>query len=62
MGARTMIAVLALSAERGVIYLNSRAQSFVEEGSPLAEEYGAEQGTWARASSGWRQLRPLGQW
>ena len=56
------MAVLAPAAERGVIYLNSRAQSFVEEGSPLAEEYGAEQGTWARASSGWRQLRPLGQW
>ena len=55
--------LVAVTTERGVVYLNAKAEAFTEEGSPLIEEFHKDQGTWALGDRpGLRHLRPLGPW
>jgi hypothetical protein len=55
--------LVAVTTERGVIYLNSKGEAFAEERSPLVDESGGQQGTRALpAAPGVLPLRMLGQW
>ena len=62
-GFSTFRPLVTVTTARGVVYLNAKAEAFTDEGSPLGEEFHAEQGTWAVGDrAGMRHLRPLGQW
>jgi hypothetical protein len=52
--------VVAVTTERGTVYLNSRGQAFAEEGSTLLRDCGAPEPT--RIAPGPSPLLLLGQW